>query len=57
MKHRTEAEIRERIREMVVEAINTVPRDPEETWYRAFIDTLTDNIHVLVMDEITYRRL
>lgn len=53
---RTESEIRDRIQMAIVEEMQTINflRDPEN-WVSEFLDSLTDKITTITLDEITFR--
>lgn len=56
---RTESEIRERIRMMLVENLNNLPdilKEPENQ-FPEFLEKLTNHLHEIIVDEIAFRRI
>lgn len=56
---RTPEEIKERIKEEIItemNSINIITQGEPEVWVPMFIKNLTNTIHTLCMDEITFRK-
>ena len=56
---RTPDAIKERIKEELIGEMNTVniiTQGKPEIWVPMFVTNLTEKIHILVMDEITFRK-
>lgn len=59
MINRTPEDIKERIKEEIIlemNTINMITQGDPKVWVPMFIKNLTNNIHSLCMDEITFRK-
>lgn len=57
--NRTPEEIKERIKEQIaleMNSINIITQGKPDVWVPMFVKNLTDVIHTLCMDEITFRK-
>lgn len=57
--NRTPEEIKERIKEKIIiemNSINIITQAGPEIWVPMFVKNLTNTIHTLCMDEITFRK-
>ena len=56
---RTPDAIKERIKEELItemNVVNIITQGQPDVWVPIFVKNLTEKIHVLVMDEITFRK-